>query len=103
MDIDLDALTLKELKALKAKVDRAVDSFEARQKQKALDALKTAAQEHGFNLKDLLDDESLKKTPAAPKYAHPEDPGQTWTGRGRKPRWVLEALDAGKTLQDLAI
>jgi len=103
MDIDLDALTLKELKALKAKVDRAVDGFGARQKQKALEALKTAAQEHGFNLKDLLDEASLKKTPAAPKYAHPEDPAQTWNGRGRKPSWVLEALDAGKTLEDLAI
>ncbi|SMO86135.1 hypothetical protein [Paracoccus laeviglucosivorans] len=44
MDIDLDALSLKELKALKTQVDRAVDGFEAKQKQKALDALKAAAQ-----------------------------------------------------------
>ena len=84
-------------------MDRAINGFEIRQKQKALEAMKTTAQEHGCNLKDLLDDESLKKTAVAAKYAHPENADQTWTGRGRKPRWVQEALDAGKTLDDLAM
>lgn len=103
MNIDLESLGLKELKALKFQVDRAVDGFETRQKQKAMDALKATAQEHGFNLKDLMDDENLKKTPVAAKYADPANPDQTWTGRGRKPRWVQDALDGGKTLDDLAI
>ena len=39
----------------------------------------------------------------APKYANPADTSQTWTGRGRKPQWVQAALDAGKSLEDLAI
>ncbi|SMO84785.1 H-NS family nucleoid-associated regulatory protein [Paracoccus laeviglucosivorans] len=103
MNVDLDTLSLKELKSLKTQVDRAVDSFEARQKQKALEALKATAQEHGFNLKDLMDGDSLKKSGVAPKYAHPENPEQTWTGRGRKPLWIQEALDSGKSLDDLAI
>ncbi|MDT1064046.1 H-NS histone family protein [Paracoccus sp. CPCC 101403] len=103
MDFSIDALDLKELKALRSKLDRAIDGFEAKQKQKAMEAIRVAAQEHGFALKDLLSDEGLKTTPVAPKYAHPENPEQTWTGRGRKPRWVQEALDAGKSMDDLAI
>lgn len=27
--------------------------------------------------------------------------GNTWSGRGRRPRWVVQALAAGKTLDEL--
>lgn len=38
----------------------------------------------------------------APKYRGPA--GETWSGgRGRKPRWVTEALAAGKSLSDYEI
>ena len=37
------------------------------------------------------------------KYRNPSDPSQTWTGKGRKPAWVLEALASGKTLEDFAV
>ncbi|MDT1064181.1 H-NS histone family protein [Paracoccus sp. CPCC 101403] len=103
MDININALDLRELKALRSKLDRAIDGYGAKQKQKALEAIKVAAQEHGFALKDLLSEDIQKSTAVAPKYAHPKNPDQTWTGRGRKPRWVQEALDAGKSLDDLAI
>lgn len=39
----------------------------------------------------------------APKYANPADASLVWTGRGRQPLWVSEALAAGKTLTDLLI
>jgi len=41
-------------------------------------------------------------TKAAAKYRSPT--GETWSGgRGRKPRWVTEALAAGKSLSDFEI
>lgn len=42
------------------------------------------------------------RTPQA-LYAHPFEPSLTWTGRGRKPVWVIEMLEQGKTLEDLRI
>ncbi len=36
-----------------------------------------------------------------PKYRNPDDPSQKWSGRGRRPRWVTQALEAGRTLNDL--
>jgi DNA-binding protein H-NS len=39
----------------------------------------------------------------APKYRNPGDASQTWTGRGRQPAWVAEALAGGARLEDLAI
>lgn len=39
----------------------------------------------------------------APKYRNPADPEQTWSGRGKRPRWFNDALKAGKKEKDLAI
>jgi DNA-binding protein H-NS len=39
----------------------------------------------------------------APKYRNPENPGETWAGRGLKPRWLAAAIKSGKKLEDFAI
>jgi len=33
------------------------------------------------------------------KYRNPKDAGQTWTGRGRKPNWLVEALAKGQKIE----
>lgn len=44
-----------------------------------------------------------KGTKLKPKYQNPNNPEQTWTGRGNRPRWVVSALESGMTLDDLRI
>jgi DNA-binding protein H-NS len=36
------------------------------------------------------------------KYRNPADASQTWTGMGRKPGWLVEALASGKKLEEFA-
>jgi len=38
-----------------------------------------------------------------PKYCNPLAPSQKWSGRGRRPKWVIAALEAGQKLDDLKI
>lgn len=38
-----------------------------------------------------------------PKYYNPQAPSQTWSGRGKRPRWVVAALETGHRLDDLEI
>lgn len=38
-----------------------------------------------------------------PKFQNPENPNQSWSGRGRQPRWVREFLSAGKSIDELRI
>ncbi|KRW97002.1 H-NS family nucleoid-associated regulatory protein [Paracoccus sp. MKU1] len=102
MSIDLESMDLKELRDLKQKVDRAINDFESRQRQKAVDAAKEVAEKFGFKLTDLLNSATSKK-PVVAKYANPEDTSQTWTGRGRQPQWVKDQLANGASLEDLAI
>ncbi|SFN97955.1 DNA-binding protein H-NS [Bradyrhizobium sp. Rc3b] len=41
--------------------------------------------------------------PVLPKYQNPKDPDETWSGRGKQPRWLKAQLRAGKKLNDLLI
>lgn len=101
---DLNSLPLAELKQLEKNVAKAIASFEDRRKAEARAAAEAVAKEHGFALGDLVDaTSSRKRSPSAPKYRHPDNPEITWSGRGRKPAWVVEGLDAGKSLEDFAI
>jgi DNA-binding protein H-NS len=38
-----------------------------------------------------------------PKFRNPELPSETWSGRGKQPRWVIELLAAGVSLEDCRI
>jgi DNA-binding protein H-NS len=42
-------------------------------------------------------------TSVAPKYRNPENPSETWAGRGLKPRWLTAAMKGGKKLEHFAI
>ena len=100
----LDTLSLEDLKALQKNVTKAIESFEARRKAEARAAVEAQAREFGFSLKELVEaDKGSKRAPAQPKYRHPENPELTWSGRGRKPRWIIEAENAGRSLDDLLI
>ena len=103
-DYDLEALSLSELKKMQKDVARAIATFEDRQKAEARAKVEALARDLGYSLAELVGTETKSsRAPAAAKYRHPENPALTWSGRGRKPQWFIEALEAGKTTSDLAI
>jgi len=104
MDYNLDALSLPELKALRTKIDRAIATYEERKKKEALIEVEETARKLGYSLAELKAMGISKgRKSVAPKYANPDNAEETWTGRGRKPRWVVAALESGKSLEDLAL
>ena len=92
--MELNGLSLDELKKLQKDVDRAMASCEARRIAAARAELKARAKELGVTLKEVLDASGAgpKRVPAPVKYRNPNNPEETWTGRGRKPRWLTVAL-----------
>jgi DNA-binding protein H-NS len=38
-----------------------------------------------------------------PKYQNPNEPSETWSGRGKQPRWLTAALKTGHTIEDFVI
>lgn len=97
-------MSLKELKDLQTQVAKKIDGFEERKKREALAAVQEKAKAMGYSLNELVGASVVRKRkPAKPKYANPANKSETWTGRGRKPRWVEAALKSGKSLDDIAI
>lgn len=99
---NLEDLSLRELRDLRSKVDRMISSYEDRKRREAVAAAEEAAREYGFSLAELTGNKRRGGI-VAPKYANPSDPSMTWTGRGRRPLWVQDQLNQGKTLEDIAI
>jgi DNA-binding protein H-NS len=103
-DYDLEALSLNELKKLHKDIAKAISTYEDRQKAEARAKVEAVAREMGYSLAELVEtDSKSKRAPVAPKYQHPENPAVTWSGRGRKPQWLVDALAAGTTPDALAI
>jgi len=103
---DLETLSLKDLRQLEKDVKAAIASYEGREKRKALAEVEALMRERGLSPADLAEltgKRSGKKSAGAAKYANPADPGQTWTGRGRRPAWVAAHLAAGGSMGSLAI
>lgn len=101
---DLNSMSRKELIKLQKDVKKALSTVEAREKKAALAAAEKAAAEMGYSLTELTGKggkASGPKTP--PKYRNPENPDQTWSGRGRRPDWIKAADKAGKSLDDFLI
>lgn len=105
-EIDLSQLDLEQLKALAPAAQLRIEELEEEKRRQALAKVEAAAAEVGMSPAELLKHFGVAK-PARkavkPKYRHPEDADQTWSGRGRKPEWVTAWLDAGKELEELAI
>lgn len=105
MDTNLNNLTLKELRDLQSQVAKSIASFEDRKKKEALVELEEKARTMGYSLAELTGAPVVarKRSPAVAKYANPADASDTWSGRGRKPRWFEAALKSGQRPEDLAI
>jgi DNA-binding protein H-NS len=106
MDLNLDNLTLDELNELSKSVNLAISSSEAKRLTAARSALEDLAREHGFTLAELVDPapKGKRSTKAlAPKFVNPNNPIETWSGRGRKPKWFLEGLAAGKKPEEFLL
>jgi len=38
-----------------------------------------------------------------PKYQNPQEPSETWSGRGKQPRWLAAALKSGRSIEEFLI
>ena len=101
-EINLGQLSVGQLENLKTDIDGAIEkqrNVELIATREQIDALVDASP---FSLEEILEACPPKKR-VVPKYQHPDDSNLTWTGRGRKPLWVVEQLEKGLSIEALAI
>ncbi len=105
--VNLKNLDEKALASLQADIQAELQRKKKAKKQEVIKEVKALLAKHGMTLDDIGPQRVARKTGArskvAPKYRNKKDPNQTWTGRGRKPKWVEAHLAAGGSLDDIAI
>lgn len=100
----INRLSLKELVALNEKIQKALATARVRARAELKQRIADMAVEHGFSINELLAGRTAgKNSVGVARYANPADRSQTWTGRGRKPNWVIAGLKKGASLDDFAI
>lgn len=122
MPIDLNALSAKELDTL---IEQAKHRKTVLKKRKPIAAIRKRivdfATAEGYSIADLFGGKgsAAAKSPRTPKkatatkgrklgkvppkYRNPAKASETWTGRGKQPRWLAELVKKGKKPEDFLI
>ena len=97
---ELRDMSRRELQSLKADVEKAMVQAEKNELRQAREAAERAAAEHGYSLSELAGGGDRRGSARSgnvhpPKYRNPQNPEQTWSGRGRKPQWIKDVEESG--------
>lgn len=98
----LKTMPIAKLQDLKSKVDAAINE-KVGQRRRELEAELSKLARFGGGGKALKFGRGGPKGSVAPKYRNPDNPEETWAGRGLKPRWLTAAIKSGAKLEDFAI
>jgi DNA-binding protein H-NS len=98
----LKTMSVAKLQALKSQVEAAITARVTERRRELETKLSKLA---GFagGRKASKFGRTGRMGPVAPKYRNPENPAETWAGRGLRPRWLTAAIKAGKKLDDFLI
>jgi DNA-binding protein H-NS len=102
-NVDISNLSVAELEKLKGSIDSAIANRRDTELLTLRQAIDDMLEEAGFTLDDILQVRSVKKRAVKAKYSNPSNPDETWSGRGRKPIWVQNWVNAGNELNDCLI
>ena len=106
LEAALDRMSYAELKAIAPLVAMKITEREKAERDAVKAELKELAKSKGFEFDELFGNGSKsakEKKTVPPKYRNPADSLQTWTGRGRMPGWLQDALAAGGNKDDFLI
>jgi DNA-binding protein H-NS len=98
--------TLAELLAQRQEVEKQIANLQGAARSEAINKIHALMAEHGLSV-DVVDKAEGRKGNEAPKrqaaVKYRDQSGNTWSGRGLKPRWLTAALEAGGLLEDFAV
>jgi len=95
-DKHLNRMSVADLRDLSKRVDATISRKQSEERDALKASLDAVGKEHGFSISDLFSKRGRK---AAPKkrgdvaYRNPANPAETWTGRGRRPKWMAGLTD----------
>lgn len=94
---DLKDIPLAQLKTMLKELQEVIKEKETVEREAALEAARKVAQEMGFNLDEIHGSGPKKSGQTA--YVNPNNPEQTWAGKGRRPKWLNDLVKQGADIE----
>jgi len=104
--LDFDTMSLEELWALHEQLGSILAErivVEKRELELRLEQLNRGKEPEALSADGGQARKRRKYPRVFPKYQNPSMPTETWSGRGKKPRWLVSALKAGGQIKDFKI
>ncbi|MDN6308739.1 H-NS histone family protein [Psychrobacter sp.] len=102
-DIDLDTLDVDELRVITENAQRIIAKKQHQRLYDAYRQFEEIAEGCNTTIEEILKaGETLEKKRSI-KYRNTDNDEETWTGRGRKPTWLVEALASGRDIEEFAV
>jgi DNA-binding protein H-NS len=101
--VNVDKMALKELLDLETRVKKAILNAKERERADLKNKIASLAENAGFSVSELFGSGRGKGGKVAVKYRYKDNPAETWTGRGRQPKWLAAKLSKGSKLADFSI
>jgi len=108
MKPDISDLSVEDLKRLQVEAEALIASKKDQAIEDAYNQIIAIADAIGFSVEELLEvgEQKRKKTTrkaVEPRYRNKSNAEETWTGRGKQPRWLVAELEKGAKLEDFLI
>ena len=105
---DISNLSVAELKDLQIQAEALIVSKKDQAVEAAYEQILEIAQQAGLSIEQILEFGATKRKKSTrksvePRYRSKSNPVDSWTGRGKKPRWLVAELDKGAKLEDFLI
>jgi DNA-binding protein H-NS len=95
-----DNMSYAELSQMQARIERLKIEKQNTERNELRQRILAMVSQHGFEINDLFGKGRKGKGSVAVKYRDPQNPENTWTGRGRMPRWMVVATKGGKAKKE---
>ncbi len=96
----LEKMSYADLADMETRIERLKLEKQNAERDAVRQRIVDMAKEHGFEIHELFGKGRKGKGTVAPKYRDPKNPENTWTGRGRMPRWMTAATKGTKARKE---
>jgi len=93
-------MSYAELAAMEVQIERLKVEKQNSERVSIRKELTDLAKQRGFDIHELFGKGRKGKGTVAVKYRDPKNPENTWTGRGRMPRWMAAATKGNKAKKE---
>lgn len=105
----LESLSSQELNDLAKQAEKLLQARKKSKLKEIFNLISEMAEKNELSLDEIIDlinknkNKRVIRKKVPVKYQNPSNSNETWTGRGRKPKWLSHALNTGSSIENFLL